>query len=213
MRIDLDAEVRTRDRQPAGSIQRVVFDPRRNEVTHVVLGTGGLLGREVLVPREELQRATAEGDSLRLHLTRDDLEGLPPYVPSAYVVPPAAWVPPYGYGLAAPAYVWPAVHPAPRRLDAPPPARDAADSPPTLVEGAAVVDRHGEDVGAVHAVRLDPSSGELRGFVLRLGGTLRTLLGGGDAVEVGAAQVDRFDEQAVYLRLSRDELQRLVRAG
>jgi hypothetical protein len=134
MRIDLDAEVRTRDGQPAGSIQRVLFDPRRDEVTRVVVATGGLPGRDVLVPREELQRATAEGHALHLHLIRDDLERLPTYVPSAYVVPPAAWVPPHGYGLAAPAYIWPAVHPAPYRLDAAPPARDAADAPPTLVK-------------------------------------------------------------------------------
>ena len=44
MRVDLDAKVGTSDGQDAGSVQRVVVDPRSTEVTDFVISTGGLSG-------------------------------------------------------------------------------------------------------------------------------------------------------------------------
>ena len=40
MRVDLDAKVRAQDGEDIGSIDRVIVDPRSNEVTHVVVRTG-----------------------------------------------------------------------------------------------------------------------------------------------------------------------------
>jgi hypothetical protein len=58
----------------------------------------------------------------------------------------------------------------------------------------------------VDDVRLDPAAGQLMGFVLRAGGELRTLFGGGEVTEVSCSQIDRVDEGAVYLRLTKEEL-------
>jgi sporulation protein YlmC with PRC-barrel domain len=79
---------------------------------------------------------------------------------------------------------------------------------PTIAKGALVLARDGEDVGVVDEVRLDAATGDLRGFVLRIGGVLRTLLGGGDAIQVGREEVARVEEGAVHLRLAREELER-----
>src|SRR5438046_10518467 len=107
MRIDLDAKVRTRDGEHAGSVQRAVVDPRTNEVTEFVVGTGGFLGKDVLVPRTEVERADADGDAIRLRLTKEELEQLPAYVPANYVVPPTGAALPMAYGFPDSGYLWP----------------------------------------------------------------------------------------------------------
>jgi sporulation protein YlmC with PRC-barrel domain len=73
-------------------------------------------------------------------------------------------------------------------------------------KGAMVVAAGGDEIGVVDDLLLDESSGQLRGFVLRLGGMLQTLFGGGDTVEVPAEHVARIDESTVYLGVAKDEL-------
>jgi sporulation protein YlmC with PRC-barrel domain len=220
MRIDLGAKVRTSDGEDAGTLERAVFDPRGNAVREFVVDTGGLLGRQVLVPAAELEAATREGDILRLGLSKKELEQLPTYAPERYnTVPPNGWRAPVGLGFPDGAYLWPAalITPAPAEVDvvAPPTERpvrpEGADV--SLARGAAVLDRSGEDVGVVDEVRLHEVTGAVQGFTLRVGGALRTLFGGGDVVEVTRSQTDSVDESLVRLRLSKDELIRLAREG
>jgi sporulation protein YlmC with PRC-barrel domain len=227
MRVDLDAKVRTSDGREAGSVQRAVVDPRRNEVTDFVVSTGGLLGYDVLVPRAEIERASDDGDALRLRLTKEELERLPAYAPAAYAPPASGWVPPVGYGFPYGGYLWPlgtgAGLPPATTLPASDPGAAAGasgfgSSPgeadgdlPEISKGAVVLDRNGEDVGTVEDVRLDAASGRLRGFVLRVGGTLRTLFGGGDVVDVDVAEVERVEAETVRLRINKDALERASR--
>ncbi len=259
MRVDLDAEVRTSDGKDAGSVQRVVVDPRSNEVTDFVISTGGLLGHDVLVPREEIERADRDGDALRLRLTKAELERLPIYAPTAYAGPAAGWVPPAGYGFPHGSFLWPmgvgadmtpamtapgafagatsggyadrgmaggadgggaAGSGAGQVLDTGSGSMGGAGGGntagggtglPEISKGAAVLDRNGDDVGVVDDVRLDAVSGQLQGFVLRVGGTLRTLFGGGETVDVEASDVERVESEAVRLRISKDSLERVAR--
>ncbi len=241
MRIDLDAKVRTRDGEDAGSVQRAVVDPRTNEVMEIVVSTGGWLGRDVLVPRAEIEAAEADGGAIRLRLTKKELEGLPPYVPANYVMPPVGAAMPLGYGFPESGFLWPvgftaatgvgyvpATEPIGGTVGVPGTAADttgaaavdqaqvsASAGLPTggrnvgeasLGKGAVVIDSQGDDVGVVDDVLFDRDGGQLRGFVLRVGGVLRTLFGGGDTVEVDAAQVERVAEGIVHLRLTKDEL-------
>jgi hypothetical protein len=46
----------------------------------------------------------------------------------------------------------------------------------------------------------------LRGFILRVGGALRTLFGGGETVEVSVGDVERVSEGLIHLRVSKDDL-------
>jgi sporulation protein YlmC with PRC-barrel domain len=234
MRVDLDAKVRTGDGEDAGTVQRVVVDPHSNEVTDFVVSTGGLLGHDVLVPREEIERAAQDGDTIRLRLSKAELERLPIYAPAAYAAPAAGWVPPAGYGFPYGSFLWPMgigadMAPAMTAPGAYAGAGSAADAGivagntaggtggagaagdgtglPEISKGAVVLDQHGEDVGAVDDVRLDAATGQLRGFVLRVGGTLRTMFGGGDTLEVGASEVDRVEAELVRLRVSKEWLE------
>ena len=107
MRVDLDAKVRARDGEEIGSLNRAIVDPQTNEVTHVVVSTGAIFGRDIVVPRENVERANQDGDTIQLDLTKDELERFPDFMPEQYGAPPPAWVAPAGYGFPASGYAWP----------------------------------------------------------------------------------------------------------
>jgi sporulation protein YlmC with PRC-barrel domain len=207
MRVDLDAKVRTRDGEDVGSVQHAVVDPRTNEVTDFVISTGALFGRDIVVAREELDRATEQGDALRLRLSKDELEALPSYSPADYVVPPAGTPVPPGIGFAATGFLWPASY----GYLAGVPAEYARSEEVGIGRGADVLDREEVQVGIVEDVRFDAATGRLQGFVLRVGRPLLTLFGGGDTVEVPAEQIERVEEGRVRLRVSKDYLARAGR--
>jgi sporulation protein YlmC with PRC-barrel domain len=225
MRVDLDAKVRTHEGEDAGSIERAIVDPKSNEITEFVVNTGGFLGRNVRVPRAEVESASQDGDALRLRLSKADLEGLPTYVPTDYVPPPMWWGPSLAYGFPVGGALWPAAYGGPLSTMAPvdPLARGAgvdpgmtppadvqspdAESDVSIPKGASVIDRDGNDVGVVDDVRLDPNTGQVLGFVLRVGGVLWTLLGGGETTEITSSLVDHISEGAVHLSATKDELE------
>jgi len=219
MRGNLDAKVRASDGEDVGSVDRAVVDPRTNEVTHMVVRTGAIFGRDIMVPREDLERASLDGDTLQLDLTKDELEQFPDFVMDQYGAPPPTWVAPAGYGFPSTGYAWPIavdpmMGPAPMML----PDDDLDDDfegpdQVTLTKGALVMDRNSDDVGVVDDVRFDVETGRLQGFVLRVGGALRTLFGGGDTVEVSRQQIERIGESMVHLRLAKEEIEAATEAA
>jgi hypothetical protein len=109
-------------------------------------------------------------------------------------------------------HVWPAA--AAGRV---PPAADRRVGPaeatgPSVGKGATVVDRVGHDVGALDDVLFDRETGRLKGLTLRVGGVLPTLLGGEPVIVLGEA-VDRVAGGTVHLHVSREEVERVARAG
>lgn len=207
MRVDLDAKVQTADGEHAGSVQRAVLDPETQEVCAFVVSTGALFGRDVLVKREDLERASRDGEVVRLDLTKRQLEELPDYLPHDYVVPPAGWYPPMGFAYPATGYLWPAAYAFPPAV--PTAAGEGADedeSEITLSKGSAVMDSTGDDIGVVDDVLLDEGTGQLRGFELRIGSAWRTFFGGGDKVEVDRRHVAKVEREGVYLRVDKDSL-------
>jgi sporulation protein YlmC with PRC-barrel domain len=219
MRVDLDAKVRARDGAEIGSVDRAVVDPRTNEVTHVVVRTGAIFGRDIVVPREDVERANQDGDTIQLDLTKDELERFPDFEPERFGAPPPAWVAPAGYGFPAGSYAWPvAMDPmlGPVAMTIPDELVDEETEEPdqvTLMKGALVLDRNGDDIGVVDDMRFDGDTGQLQGFVLRVGGALRTLFGGGDTVEVSHYQIDTVGESIVKLRLAKEEVEAAAEAA
>jgi len=65
----------------------------------------------------------------------------------------------------------------------------------------------------VDDLRFDAENGNLQGFVLRVGGALRTLFGGGDTVEVSRYQIESVGESLVRLRLAKDEVEAAAEAA
>ncbi len=228
MRVDLHAKVQTRDGEDAGDVRRVVFDPQTAEVTGFVINSGTLLGRDILVPRSEIERASADGEVIRLQLSKAALDDLPSYDLGDYAAPPAGWVPPAAYGYAPGAYLWPAgvmygpgfagpmYGPGYSGYAAPGvgyggaatavgAAADSHPDEPAVGKGDTVLDAAGEEVGTVEDVRFDEASGRLRGIVARTGGVLRAVFGGRETVEIPASQIDRVEEGTVRLSVRKDD--------
>jgi len=208
MRVDLDAKVYSSDGHELGTVERAVFDPGSKQVCELVVSTGTLFGRDVLVPVQAVEQQGPGGDRIVLTMTRPQVEALPPFVEAGYVAPPPGWVPPGDLGLAYGSYLWPAAGAAPM-VAAPTGVVDPASHPDafTIGKGAVVMAAGGEDVGVVDDVRFEASTGELEGFVLRIGGVFATLFGGGAQITVGRDDVDHVGEGAVYLKLPKDQIE------
>lgn len=188
MRVQLDANVRTSDGHTAGNVKRVVFDPRRNEVTAYVVGTGGLLGHDVIVSPDVLERG-ATGDEIVVDMTKDELNGLDRYDEAGYAPPPYGWLAPSTYTYPAASYLFP--------LDAgiPAPAPEVSERRPrrpAITEGMKVKDATGAVIGAVREVRVDDMTGELRSIVVRDDGPLAR---DEDAMEIPADHIDVGDDE------------------
>jgi sporulation protein YlmC with PRC-barrel domain len=213
MRVDLDAKLVTSDGHAIGTIERAVVDPATNEVADFVINTGGLFGRDLLMPRAEIERAAPDGDALRLRLTKAQLDDLPAFMSANYVPPPAGWALAGDYPFGVGGYLWPAAAPIPGAYaDAGAAAGTYAATggvgvgDPTLAKGDVVIDRDGDEVGVVDDVIFDASTGRLTGFVLRVGNAFVTLFGGGDTVQIGRNYLDRVEEARVYLNAPKDAL-------
>ena len=219
MRLELDAKVCARDGEDIGHIDRAIVDPRTNEVTDIVVRTGTIFGRDIVVPRTDLDRASQDGESVQLDLTKDELERFADFAPEQYGAPPPTWVAPTGYGFPAGSYAWPiAMDPMMGAVPMPLPDEAFDENMPeptqvTLTTGALVLDRHDADIGVVDDLRFDAATGQLQGFVLRVGGALRTLFGGGDTVEVSHYQIDTIGESLVKLRLAKEEVEAAAQAA
>ena len=219
MRVDLDAKVRAHDGEEIGSVDRAIVDPRTNEVTHIVVRTGAIFGRDIMVQREDIERANQDGDTVQLDLSKDELEKFPDFVAENYGAPPPAWMAPAGYGFPSSGYAWPiAMDPMlgtvpmtmPEELT-----ESEIEEPDqvTLTKGALVLDRADDDIGVVDDLRFDADTGQLQGFVLRVGGALRTLFGGGDTIEVSRYQIESVGESMVKLKLAKEEIEAATHAA
>jgi sporulation protein YlmC with PRC-barrel domain len=207
MRVDLNAKVRTRDGKDAGTIEQVVIDPATDEVTDFVISTGMLLGRDVMLPLAVLERASRDGETVVLDITKDELDEMPDYVPKNYTPPPSGWLIPPGYGYPTDAFLWPST----QQYEEPRPDWARKDDDLKLHKGATVMDADGDDIGVVEDMILDPESGRITGFVLKIGGALQTLFGGGEAVEVHAGLIDRVGDRVVYLRGNKEAIEQQAR--
>lgn len=221
MQIALDAKVRTSDGHDAGKVHRAVVQPKTNEVTEFVISTGGLLGHDVIVPRDELEHAASEGETLRLRLNKQQLAKMPEYYAREYVPPPPGWTAPNPdtYLFPAGSFAFPAdygVNDEPAGFGGAPGATGTPVRPgyeePTLTRGSVVLDRDGDDIGVIDELRFQEDGGKLGSLSVRLGNAFVTFFGAGEKVEIPIALVERVSEQAVSLRVTKDELKRQLRA-
>lgn len=189
MRVRLDADVRTKDGHRAGAVKRVVFDPAKNEVSAYVVSTGGLLGHDVIVSPEVLERASAEGEEVVLDMTKSELDGLERYEENAYAPPPSGWLAPASYAFPSAAYLFPLEAGVPLATPEP---EERRSHRPTITEGMKVKDATGLVIGTVREVRVDDMTGELRSVVVR---DDRPLATDEDVTEIPADHIDIGDDE------------------
>lgn len=191
MDIPINAPVQAAD-GPSGKISGLLINPISRAVTHIIVQEPGFLADEVLVPIAAVTASAA--DSVTLSLTRDEVAKQRPINRADYLdATMIDVVSPYG-GLLA----WPY-------------AVDDPDAVPieraTIPEGEVEIwpgfDVHATDgrVGSVDELLVDARTSAVTGLVLREGH-----LWSARDVTIPADQIDRIDEGAVYLKLSKAEV-------
>ena len=83
MQFNQGASVMTLDGKAAGHVDRVVIDPRTNEITHLVVRRGLLQRQAKVVPITAV--TTGRDGQLSVHVRSDDLDLLPDYEEEQYV--------------------------------------------------------------------------------------------------------------------------------
>ncbi len=199
MRVQFDTSVRTKDGHRAGKVKRVIFDPEKNEVTAFVVGTGGLLGHDVLISPEVLERGAHAGDEVALDVTKAELDGLERYDESAYAPPPYGWLAPAVYTYPSASYLFPLDAGLPT---APPQLDERRRRRPSITEGMKVKDATGLVIGIVREVRVDDMTGELRSVVVRDDSPLAS---DEDVTELPADHIDIGDGELHVVERSRTD--------
>lgn len=191
----------------AGSVERVVFSPRRRMVSHLIVGKGMVLHKDIVVPIDRVVRA--DDRHVDLDLTLDELKDLPEYKVVEYIAPDPTWNGPKQYEpeftlLTADPY---AVAWTPRvpsfvgkvlreeRLGVP---QDAA-----VVRRGTPVEAQDGKVGEVDHVLIDPASYIASHIVVRQGRLLH------HDVAIPIDWVTRIDDDGIELGVGKAELEKL----
>ncbi len=169
MQFNQGAKVMTLEGKEAGHIDRVVIDPKTNEVTHVVVRRG-LLQRQAKVVPVTVVTAGRDGQ-LGLHVKSGELDLLPDYEEKQYIsadsaeggrTPSAVFLyPPYpggtpGMASYSPHYI------TKTRLNIP-------EDTVALKEGAKVIARDEKEVGHVAQVLMGTPDDRVTHFVIEKG--------------------------------------------
>ena len=224
MELTKGKDIRTRDGEKVGSIERVVLDPETKEVTHVVIEKGFLFTETKVVPISMLGADTEEGITLREAEYLDDLAPFreTDYIPAgleteetreraekkpvekaeeypAQFAPRYYWYPPVGVGwwrgLGTATYVEPEYV---RTVEF-----NIPEGTVALEEGAAVISTDDKHVGDVEEILTDPQENRATHFVISMGVLLQ------ERKLVPTQWVSTILEREVYLSVSSDLIEGL----
>ena len=218
------ADVVTPDGDKVGDIERVVIDPKTQEVTHLVVEQGFLLTTDKVLPIGLVQNATETRVTLRQDV---DLETLPDYKETHFVdvekveerepvepededvdlesIGSLYWVPPSGHSWwGTPGYLG---YPATFGYPAPPFVRETERNIPEgtvpLEQGAPVFSGEGEHVGNVEEVFTEPEGGRVTHILVSQGLLLK------ERKRVPTTWIKAFENDEVYLAVGAEVLERL----
>lgn len=194
-RIEIGADVMGTDGEKLGSIAYVVVRPPEMHVTDVVVSTGALLGRDVVVPVDAVDRVS--DGKIYLSLDKEGLERCEDYVEVKFEQPPETWIQSTGIYYPASATLWPV------GMNYPQPSSIEVHAPPGTVglhEGMDVVSSDGHKVGTVDALDTDPTSEDVTAIVVKEG-----FLSKHDR-RVPVEDIASVKDDKVTLKLSKDEL-------
>jgi sporulation protein YlmC with PRC-barrel domain len=179
MQFKQNANVYTLDGKNVGRIDRVVLDPKTNEITHLVVRKGFLLTEDKVVPVDLIGAATEKGVTLRGEVS--ELEALPLFEETQYVrvtgdPPPQAPDDAAGNSV-NPFYWYPALGGVlPITLSDPPPppyvvkpGQNIPEGTVAVKEGAEVIAADGKHVGTLEQILTDPHRDQATDLVIAQG--------------------------------------------
>lgn len=208
MQFKQGASIFTVEDKEVGHIDRVVVDPKTNEVTHIVVRKGLLFTEDKVVPVSLI--ASGKGERITLRMDSDKLDALPNYEETHYVAlneeelargesgpihvaPASYWYPPYPETPVMP-YVEPA-YATETKINIP-------KGTIAVKEGAKVITRDNHHVGNVEQVLTDSQTDRITHFIVSKGLLLKEkkMIPVGWIASLGEEQVDL----AVVLRTVQD---------
>ena len=192
--ISAGTDVFTSDREKVGEVAYVVVNPHSFHVTDLVVSTGDFIGRDIVVPTDQIDSESDGG--VYLKLDREGLNACPDYVDVNYQTPPNSWLPAPGLTYPTGAMLWPA------GIEYPEAASVTVNTPRGTVGlhvGMDVVSSDGHKVGSIDALVTDPQSEDVTGFVVKHGFIFT------HDTEIPVAQVSSVENDQVTLGLSRDQ--------
>ena len=175
-----------------GRSTAIILNPISDQITHLVVREPGLLGIERLVPVDLVEESTPQ--LVRLRCTTDELATMQTFISTEFIPVPPGFEP---YSVAG-TMLWPYVG-----LDPDVPAIEHEEIPP----GELAVHRwarvHATDgaIGRVDEFLVNPANDHISHLVLREGH-----LWGQREVTIPVTEIDRIDEDAVYLKLNKRQV-------
>lgn len=198
--VDIGADVVGSDGKKLGKVTYVVAKPPAMHITDLVVNTGAILGRDIVVPVSAIR--DVENGKVYLSIDKDELKSYPDYIEINYQAPPPGWVPPPDYYYPPAAVLLPATASFPEletvRVNAPPGTRGIRD-------GMDVETSDGHKVGSVDAVDVDLANDELTGFVVKRGYLVT------HDIRIPVKDVREIRDDKITLRLSKAQIEQIER--
>jgi sporulation protein YlmC with PRC-barrel domain len=194
------ARVVTSDGERVGIVDRVVLDPVREEVTHLVVSRGLVVHRDKLVPVSYVKKST--DDEVTLNKPAGEIDSLPEFEETHYVplrmgdrsgeekeiANPLYWYPPIGTPLDY--YGYP-IQPFYRETE-----RHYPEGSVPLKEGARVESEDGTHVGHVEAIFTEKPNNRATHLLLSKGVFLR------ERKLVPTSWIKKVEEDTVHLAVN-----------
>jgi sporulation protein YlmC with PRC-barrel domain len=192
MDIPVNAEVYCTD-GPCGRSTYIILNPATRRVTHLVVQEKRFPHAEYLVPIDDVVEATPH--LIRLRCTGHELKEFEPFIETEFI-------PSNFPGYAGDPYMtWPYVIPEAEML----PVEHERIPPGELaIRRGAQVEATDGHIGRVDEFLVDPKNGYITHLVLREGH-----LWGQKDVTISVSQIDRIEEDRVYLKLDKHSIEML----
>ncbi len=194
-RIDTGDDVTGSDGNKLGSVSYLVVRPPEMTVTDIVVSTGAVLGRDVVVPMDKVEGVTNK--QVNLSIDKDQLAKLPDYVDVRYQVPPSSWIPPAGFYYPPTSVLWPGDYYNP-------PTSVTVNAPAGTIglhQGMDVESSDGHKVGSIDGFDVNPRDDDVTAVIIKHGFIFT------HDTRVPIEFVSKIDNGKVCLNLTKDEVQ------
>jgi len=192
MKIAINAQVHCTDGS-CGRITRVVLKPAPEQVTHIVVSNEMYPETEYLIPAELISNSTSE--SMELNCSREELSMMP-------VFDQVQFIPSDLNGFVGSPYVmWPYYIPQaiPMRLE-----KEHIPVDELTIRRTAGVEAADGHIGRVDGFLINPYNDHITHLLLREGH-----LWGKKDVAIPVGMIDHYQEDYVYLKMSKQEIEML----
>jgi sporulation protein YlmC with PRC-barrel domain len=197
-RFEPGADVISSDGEKVGTVVYVVVKPPEIHVTNIVVSTGAIIGRDILVDVGSVSRV--EGGKVYLSIPKDKVTACPDYVEVNFEQPPLEWAPEGPIFFPTQSILWPV---GVNYRQATSLKVNAPEGTVGLHEGMEVDSSDGHKIGKVHAIDVDSASGNVTDIVIEHG------LLSKQRFRIAASEIAEIHADRVTLKLTKADVEKL----